>query len=44
MLDLKQIIQLLNQNIKSLFSDFCGVYLYGSYASKNNSQNSDIDI
>ncbi len=42
--DIGQIIEILNKKIKSLFSDFNGVYLYGSYANNTSTLNSDIDI
>jgi len=42
--DLSKILNLLNNNIKSLFSGFCGVYLYGSQVNGKVSENSDIDV
>ena len=39
-----KIISKLNKSIKSLFSDFNGVYLYGSYATNSSNNNSDIDL
>ena len=39
-----KIISKLNKSIKNLFSDFSGVYLYGSCATNSSNENSDIDI
>lgn len=44
MKNITEIIDLLNNKIKSLFSGFTGVYLYGSYANNTNSEDSDIDL
>ena len=44
MKNLEEIILHLNKKIKNLYSDFNGVYLYGSYATNNATENSDIDI
>lgn len=38
------IISKLNSSIKNLFSDFNGVYLYGSYATNSPNSDSDIDL
>lgn len=38
------IISKLNSSIKNLFSDFSGVYLYGSYATNSSNSDSDIDL
>ena len=38
------IISKLNSSIKNLFSDFNGVYLYGSYATNTSNGDSDIDL
>ncbi len=44
MKDVTNIIESLKNQIHSLFSNFYGIYLYGSYANKTNKDNSDIDI
>ena len=44
MKDVANIIEYLKNQIKSLFSNFNGIYLYGSYANKTNNDDSDIDI
>ncbi len=44
MVQIDKIIFDLNTRIKQLFSDFNGIYLYGSYANNNTNPNSDIDI
>ena len=44
MKDVKKIISDLNEKIKDSFSDFTGIYLYGSYANNNATEFSDIDI
>lgn len=38
------IISRLNKKFKSLYSDFNGLYLYGSYANNMANENSDIDL
>ena len=44
MKDVTSIVEYLKNQIRSLFSDFNGIYLYGSYANKTNKEDSDIDI
>ncbi len=44
MKNIDKIILRLNKSIKSLFSDFNGIYLYGSYATDNANKESDIDV
>lgn len=39
-----RIINKLNNKIKSFYSDFNGVYLYGSYAHNTATNDSDIDL
>jgi len=39
-----EVIERLNNTIKVAYNDFSGVYLYGSYATNKNTENSDIDI
>lgn len=41
---INDIIEKLKQAIKIEYSDFNGLYLYGSYANNNAAENSDIDI
>jgi len=38
------IINQINKKIKSLYSDYNGVYLYGSYVNNQQNDNSDIDL
>ena len=42
--NIKEIINSLNTTIKESYSNFNGIYLYGSYASNKNNSDSDIDI
>lgn len=44
MRNIKTIIKKLNEVIKDSFSDFIGIYLYGSYANNSATENSDIDL
>ena len=44
MANIIDIVNELNKNIKNQYNDFKGIYLYGSYASNNNRENSDIDM
>ncbi|MBO6271937.1 nucleotidyltransferase domain-containing protein [bacterium] len=44
MKDIAYIINKLNNKIKSVFSNFNGIYLYGSYANNTQTETSDIDI
>ena len=44
MVNIDELISKLNKKIKDLFTDFKGVYLYGSYAAHCAKQHSDIDI
>ena len=44
MKNIDKIILDLNKTIKNFFSDFKGVYLYGSYASNSATDESDVDI
>ena len=44
MKDVANIVEYLKNRIKSLFSNFNGIYLYGSYANKTNNDDSDIDM
>jgi len=44
MKDVAIVIEYLKNQIKSLFSNFNGIYLYGSYANNTNNDDSDIDI
>ena len=39
-----RIINSLNETIKGAYDNFEGLYLYGSYARNNNTQDSDIDV
>ena len=44
MYNIVDIINTLNRKIKSVYKNFNGVYLYGSFANKTNTENSDIDV
>ena len=44
MKDIKTIIKNLNKIVKDSFSNFTGIYLYGSYANNSATEYSDIDV
>jgi len=44
MKQVNDIINQLNKKIKNMYSDFNGLYLYGSYANNLANENSDIDL
>lgn len=39
-----QVIEKVNDTIKTTYKNFNGIYLYGSCANRKNNENSDIDI
>lgn len=44
MKNIDNVIYKLNESIKNMFSDFKGVYLYGSYAKEKAKEYSDVDL
>lgn len=43
-MDVKSLINEFNNRIKKLYSDFTGIYLFGSTANNTRTPNSDIDL